>query len=333
MNDRRRRAFTLVELLVVIGIIGLLMALLLPAVQKAREASRRTSCLNNIRQLAAVTIEFENKMNRIPGMFERLNPERLQSGALRTTTTWPVLLLPQLERDKVFKLFEAGGTPDIFVPVYVCPSDPTIKQSGAELSYVANGGRLGPANAQTIANGPFTNQIWDPALQIRTNSWPDGREYTLFYSENVDATWYDEVGWNIWSAPDTEYDTRAIGNERMWGPGFYWAGNESSATHINQPGIDRDSFTCKEAQGFPRYYRWSNTSNSDCGEPGGRGMASWARPSSLHGGGVNVAFSSGRAMFLRESISYKVYIALMTLNEEASDAPDPDFILEDKHFQ
>ena len=68
----RVRGFTLVELLVVIAIIGTLVAIMLPAVQKARESSRRSTCLNNIRQLALATLQFEERLNRIPALFEKL---------------------------------------------------------------------------------------------------------------------------------------------------------------------------------------------------------------------------------------------------------------------
>jgi prepilin-type N-terminal cleavage/methylation domain-containing protein len=72
MTNYRGKGFTLVELLVVILIIGVLVGLLLPAVQRARESSRRSSCLNNIRQLGIATIEYEGKMRRIPGLYEDL---------------------------------------------------------------------------------------------------------------------------------------------------------------------------------------------------------------------------------------------------------------------
>src|SRR6516164_5968716 len=95
-----RAAFTLVELLVVIAIIGTLMGLLLPAVQAAREASRRSSCTNNLRQLALATQHFEGRFRRIPGLFENFSGQNFPttSGNPVPGTTWAVLLLPDLER-------------------------------------------------------------------------------------------------------------------------------------------------------------------------------------------------------------------------------------------
>src|SRR4051812_12161928 len=74
-NRRRHSAFTLVELLVVIAIIGTLVALLLPAVQRARESSRRSSCANNIRQVILATIQYEDRFKRFPGLFETLSAD------------------------------------------------------------------------------------------------------------------------------------------------------------------------------------------------------------------------------------------------------------------
>src|SRR4051794_5283312 len=74
-NRRRRWGFTLVELLVVIAIIGTLVALLLPAVQRARESSRRSSCANNIRQVILATIQYEDRFKRFPGLFETLSAD------------------------------------------------------------------------------------------------------------------------------------------------------------------------------------------------------------------------------------------------------------------
>src|SRR3954463_10591619 len=67
--------FTLVELLIVIAIIGTLVALLLPAVQHARESSRRSSCANNIRQIVLANLQYEDRFKRFPGLFETLSAE------------------------------------------------------------------------------------------------------------------------------------------------------------------------------------------------------------------------------------------------------------------
>src|SRR5690349_9245391 len=74
----RTFAFTLVELLVVIAILGTLVALLLPAVQHARESSRRSVCVNNLRQLALATNQYEQRFGYIPGLFESIPLERLK---------------------------------------------------------------------------------------------------------------------------------------------------------------------------------------------------------------------------------------------------------------
>jgi hypothetical protein len=98
-------------------------------------------------------------------------------------------------------------------------------------------------------------------------------------------------------------------------------------TRINTPGLDMTNVEWRECD-CPRRY----TSHSCDAQPG-RLLATWARPSSNHGGGVNVAFISGRVTFLREDIDYIVYIALMTLHDKKSDSPNPDFQLEDKHYR
>jgi prepilin-type N-terminal cleavage/methylation domain-containing protein len=333
MRRQRVRGFTLVELLVVIAIVGTLVALLLPAVQKARESSRRSSCLNNLRQLALATMQFEERFHRIPGLFEKLDPQRFDTTDAVPNTTWAVILLPGLERQDIYDNNAAGRMPGTFVEIYLCPSDGDKSHSGPVTSYVANGGRVASVVEQRVQNGPFVNRIYEPDLTTLEGNWVDGREYTLIYTENADATFYDEVGWNGFKRNELwKFDDEFIAEERKdraWSPVFLWTEGddpEEMRTPINMPGVDLEEGKCEEE--VPRRY----TSQS-CPEEPGKALATWARPSSYHSVGVNVAFVGGRVTFLRQDIDYKVYIALMTLHDKKSDSPDPNFQLEDKHYR
>jgi prepilin-type processing-associated H-X9-DG protein len=316
-----------VELLVVIAIIGTLVALLLPAVQRARESGRRSSCLNNIRQIAIGTLNYEDRFRRFPGLFEPLDTSRLVESPAVHTTTWAVILLPDLERKQVYEANTTGQLPNIYVETYVCPSDALKQRSGAEISYVANGGRLGPVSVETLANGVFVNRVFNRDAAMLEGHWVDGRDYTLAYSENVNATFYDEMGLNIWESADYKVDENFVGNERTFNPVFLWALEPEYRVPINGDGADEDEVAkCKRA-GQRRY------ESDTCGRDPGVAAASWARPSSYHSGGVNVAFGGGRALFLRENIDYRVYMALMTSHEKKAATGDQDFLLEDKHIQ
>jgi prepilin-type N-terminal cleavage/methylation domain-containing protein len=347
MRPPRVRGFTLVELLVVIAIIGTLVALLLPAVQKARESSRRSTCLNNLRQQALAVIQFEERLNRVPALFETLTGQHFDNaddtsnstssgggGAFAPNITWAVSLLPGIERQAIYDNYVSGRMSGTFIEIYLCPSDGDKERSGPVTSYVANAGRTSSVTEQRVQNGPFLNRIHSPDAKTVDGHWMDGREYTLILSENLDAKYYDEIGWNGFKSCQTfEIDGKFVDqdhDDRTWNPVFVWAQRDDSLekqTRINSPGMDLEDVEWKECE-CPRRY----TSHS-CGAVPGRVLATWARPSSNHGGGVNVAFIGGRVTFLREDIDYLVYIALMTPNDKKSDSPDPEFQLEDKHYR
>jgi prepilin-type N-terminal cleavage/methylation domain-containing protein len=150
-----RRGFTLVELLVVIAIIGVLVALLLPAVQAAREAARRSSCSNNLKQIGIAIHNFHDVRNEMP-------PASLtDSGGNSNWASWAVFIMPYLEANALYDSFDLSlpinhgdqpNNPGRFTPlkVYICPSrrgmagaftmDDTGTGGGAIIDYNGCGG-------------------------------------------------------------------------------------------------------------------------------------------------------------------------------------------------
>ncbi|MEM1062088.1 MAG: DUF1559 domain-containing protein [Planctomycetota bacterium] len=145
-----RSGFTLVELLVVISIITVLVSLLLPAVQNTREAARRTSCQNNMKQLGLALHNFHDTYGRLPHLWD-FGPEQA-GGTCRDPRTPLSLLLPYIEQQSIYDDlgYPAPPTLSIYIdvppeaeqiPVFVCPGD-TIAPgaSSTHTSYAANAG-------------------------------------------------------------------------------------------------------------------------------------------------------------------------------------------------
>jgi prepilin-type N-terminal cleavage/methylation domain-containing protein/prepilin-type processing-associated H-X9-DG protein len=183
MAIRRRGAFTLVELLVVITIIGMLMALLLPAVNAAVEAGRNTQCKNNIRNLGIAVDSFQNSSGYYPAYSTSYGSPTPQA------VSWVVTLLPQFER---LDLYQDWGNSAItvankspYLELLVCPSDPPEQIGGPILSYVANSG-CATAGKET------KDGIFHVApIQVTVDSIVDGKSNTLCFSENIQATKWD----------------------------------------------------------------------------------------------------------------------------------------------
>jgi prepilin-type N-terminal cleavage/methylation domain-containing protein len=143
----RRGGFTLVELLVVIAIISVLTAMILPAVQSAREAGRRTQCLNNIRNITIATMAWaDTHRGRLPpsGTYPGVATYDVYAGH-----SWVVDILPNLDQVSLYERwnfnmpFHGGGnsgTGQVNLPVLTCPSDSTASGSDGGLTYVANMG-------------------------------------------------------------------------------------------------------------------------------------------------------------------------------------------------
>ncbi|NLF08376.1 MAG: DUF1559 domain-containing protein [Pirellulaceae bacterium] len=208
MNRKRIRsrsaAFTLVELLVVITIIGMLVGLLLPAVQSAREAGRRAQCMNNQKNIALAMMNFEAAKGHFPGYLNGLTigygtPEDVGGGVIKTPVSsapvsWVVTLLPYLDRrdvhDQYKNVLAGGGGPamtefaEMSLSILLCPSDPP-EGPGPHLSYVVNRGINGRDNSPALGVCFDLSRAGTSKVSVDFISARDGTSTTLLLTESL----------------------------------------------------------------------------------------------------------------------------------------------------
>jgi len=287
-SDRKRLAFSLIELLTVISIIAVLIGLLLPAVQKAREVAGRAKCSNNLKQIGIALLGYHDANQMFPAGYV--------SGVSNTGADtgpgwgWAASILPQIEQQTVFNSIqfdqpiEAPANAAIrmqLIATYQCPSDP------APTSWTANsldplGNLIGPICTVASANYVGVFGITEPGVdgegvffrnsQVRLADITDGTAQTLLTGERAhdlgNATWVGSVTgaslFNPASGPAVEDGsgmTLGHAGEKL-GPGA--------------PGSEVNQFSSK------------------------------------HGAGVNFLFADGHVTFLPSTMPFQTFSALAT---------------------
>jgi prepilin-type N-terminal cleavage/methylation domain-containing protein len=290
-----RKGFTLIELLVVIAIIGVLIGLLLPAVQKVREAANRVQCANNLKQFGLGTHAMHDTYGSLPPAIGNY-----PKGDTSWQTSSPhVFLLPFIEQQAFYNDIKArggvnpgGGLPNYngqspFIPkTYICASDATRGQaptiSGGNTiesfnSYATNGHVFGSVTTTVTAGVPTcSNFNWVSYKRIPTDI-PDGLSNTIFWTEKVAicSNPASGNGGSRWPARGQGAWMPTVGDVET-------TGQNLAPTLVVQAGI-----------GAP----------SKC---------DWFNPSSSHPGGILVVLGDGSVRFVSSSVSQLTFnIALV----------------------
>ena len=294
----QRRGFTLVELLVVIAIIGVLIALLLPAVQQAREAARRMQCSNHFKQIGLAFHNYHDTFGKFPYGYMNVD-------TFHKRDTWMQQLLPFMEQSAAFDQYMAWDgewvmdTPpeirDLAIPGLQCPSDGASPAVGGSGNRRSNGD--GFQGNYVVSNGNEVMRVHDPSRglfwkhsAVRFADIVDGTSNTLLASEVI---------------------IRGSENTGGWGDGGgYWGGatwGSYGFTALEPPNttVPDRIHTCKD----------EDFRASPCISDGGAGSSAEVYARSYHPGGVLAAFADGSVHFVPETINRQTFHGLSTRQE------------------
>jgi prepilin-type N-terminal cleavage/methylation domain-containing protein/prepilin-type processing-associated H-X9-DG protein len=313
------RGFTLVELLVVIAIIGILVALLLPAIQAAREAARRSQCTNNLKQLSLATLNYESSKKRLPPSVE-VSPATM-TGA--NNGGWGVhgYLLDYIEEQSVRGLVDIKKAWDnqlaisnLRIASFSCPSD----SQAAEVRDPLGGKALLYSTTYTFNMGtwlvynPATNEggdgVFYPNSNLRLAKITDGTSKTLLAAEVKAWTHYTRNGGSTTTIPANAEEAATI---------VASGGEYKNTGHTEWPDgrVHHTGFTATMTPNtFVKYVRNGETLDADYNSwqegkdwPGGNPTYAIVTSRSFHSGGVNVAMADGSVQNVSDDINLLVW--------------------------
>jgi prepilin-type N-terminal cleavage/methylation domain-containing protein/prepilin-type processing-associated H-X9-DG protein len=315
---RTKSGFSLVELLTVIAIMGILTSLLLPAIQSAREAARRTQCLNNLHQLGIAALSYESAKQELPPGVEQT---RFAVAPIYRGTSLFVSLLPYLEHESIREAWNSddpventrGGAAALaatVVPGLLCPSDilETFHVQHAQAvyaltSYGGNGGTRSYFPSDATIDGLFhtTGQASEPESgqrPVRMREILDGTGHTLLFGErshddpNLES--FAKLGW-----------TQSFKTWGWWAP----AGGRKSIGHVTMSAATGINFGISFSPGDAGQ---ADPPVSDGVSFAVHGDLRVCALGSRHPGGANFALADGGCKFLVESIPLVVLRSLAT---------------------
>ncbi|MCC6493591.1 MAG: DUF1559 domain-containing protein [Pirellulales bacterium] len=335
---RIRRGFTLVELLIVIAIIGVLMGLLLPAIQAARERARMTTCSNNQRNIAMAIFNAATSGSKgtYPGWAEEIKVK--QGGATQVLVVpWTVKLLPRLDSQTLWDQIQSdnngAGFPLTQPPrldVFMCPSDASTNPTLGTLSFVVNAGMPDamrpavltlPQVSDVKANGVCHDRRAGRNGESNRSGADikDGADQTFLLSENVhrdETLWTGPVQANPLRLPSDKPnpDMQSNPEQRF---GFVWLYDQSTAP-APPPQSEFQPINVDTRQPSPGTYTSANPSYL------------FARPASEHPEVFIAAFAGGSTREIRQDIDYRVYQQLMTPNGLKAQVPNTTLMVEEQ---
>lgn len=277
-----RRGFTLVELLVVIAIIGILIGMLLPAVQSVRESARRTVCTNSLRQMALAGLNYESAIGRLPtghehnlGLDEGADPGSFGWG-------WRLQILDYIELSTLRNQFDTtlpiadpshSEVAETIVPTFLCPSDPELN---SQLNVIS--GALSMSLSNYVGNGGSFEWSFLPQEGIRYDGvltrTTDQRHRGLKLADLIDGT------------SNTFFCGETLKYGFIWDPTMFGgvSSNQSAARTLTQVRTGHGEFNPDRDASDNEILRNSYASN--------------------HAGGANFVFADGSTHFIADSIEH-----------------------------